>query len=116
MGVLGNLHRAYHFPAGRISRKADREIRAAIIGIPLILRRATPTIHVPSVPDAIECPRCHRAGLTRLETVIKGGQTERQYQCGGCGYSWSEHEPPKDPDRRTRQTQTRTVPRNDRRR
>ena len=49
MGVLGNLHAAYHFLARRISRKGDREIRAAIIGIPLIHRLATPTI------QALQC-------------------------------------------------------------
>jgi DNA-directed RNA polymerase subunit M/transcription elongation factor TFIIS len=69
----------------------------------------------PSVPQNLKCARCHKIGFIRLETVIKAQQTRRLYQCGKCGYAWSEDEQPNDADRRKRLTQRRAVARNDRR-
>lgn len=67
------------------------------------------------MPYSIACPRCHRTGLVRLETVIKGTTAERQYHCGGCAYGWSEDESTADADRRKRVTKRRAVSRSERR-
>ena len=40
------------------------------------------------VPAHIECPRCQKSGLVRHETVVKAGDTEHHYYCGGFNYSW----------------------------
>jgi DNA-directed RNA polymerase subunit RPC12/RpoP len=61
----------------------------------------------------IECPRCRKVGLVRLETVIRGHDSERQYQCGRCGYAWHERDMAVAADRR--RTPPRPVPRERRR-
>ena len=68
------------------------------------------------MPHTIECPRCRKIGLVRLETVIRGSESERQYQCGRCSYGWHERDMSILADRRQRVTQRRSAPRNDRRR
>ena len=67
------------------------------------------------MPHSIECPRCRKVGLVRLETVIQGDAAERQYQCGRCSYGWHERDMDIAADRRKRVTQRRVAPRNDRR-
>ena len=62
----------------------------------------------------IECPRCRKVGLVRLETVIRGNDTERQYQCGRCSYAWHERDMAVAADRR-RSTTRRPVTRDRRR-
>ena len=37
--------------------------------------------------DPVKCPRCRKASV-RVERVIKADRTERQYECGACGYKW----------------------------
>jgi hypothetical protein len=66
------------------------------------------------VPYTLECPRCRKVGLVRLETVIRGTESERQYQCGRCNYGWHERDMTVAADRR-RSAQQRPVP-HDRRR
>lgn len=39
-------------------------------------------------PSSRICPRCHRAGFVRVETVIKGGKTHRAFYCGACDQAW----------------------------
>lgn len=53
--------------------------------------------------DKTPCPRCHKSGLVRLETIIKGGRSLRHYYCGACAHEWERSEwgdaPPKSNDR-----------------
>jgi hypothetical protein len=55
------------------------------------------------MPDKTPCPRCHKAGLVRLETIIKGGRSLRHYYCGACAHEWELSEfgdaPPQSNDR-----------------
>jgi hypothetical protein len=41
------------------------------------------------VPYQIQCPSCAKAGLVRVEHVIKGGAASRAFYCGGCEHTWS---------------------------
>lgn len=41
------------------------------------------------VPYQIQCPSCTKAGLVRVEHVIKAGSASRAFYCGGCEYTWS---------------------------
>ena len=52
------------------------------------------------MPFTIQCPRCHKTGLVRRETVIKAGESVRHFQCGGCAFSWNELDVTMDADRR----------------
>ena len=54
----------------------------------------------PAVPFILKCPRCHAFGLVRQETVIKGGESLRHYDCSGCNYSWTELNVTTNADRR----------------
>ena len=40
------------------------------------------------MPDTLRCPRCHKVGLVRLETVIRGRRSLRHFYCGACAYEW----------------------------
>ena len=40
------------------------------------------------MPDTLRCPRCHKVGLVRVETVIKGRRTLRHLYCGACSHEW----------------------------
>jgi hypothetical protein len=51
----------------------------------------------------------------RLETILRGNDSERHYQCGGCAFAWRENDAVADADRRKRLTQRRTVLRGERR-
>ena len=92
-----------HRPAAGAGRK-DGEVRACyLIGA-----------SIPSaVPHSIECPRCRKVGLVRLETVLRGAEAERQYQCGRCSYAWHERDTAIGADRR--RAPQRQVPRERRR-
>jgi hypothetical protein len=68
------------------------------------------------MPYRIECSRCHQKGGVRLETVLKGQDAVRHYECHRCGYSWDETERPiLEADRRTNRTAHRLAPRTGRR-
>jgi hypothetical protein len=67
------------------------------------------------VPLTIECFRCHKTGLVRLETVVRAGHAVKHYHCGRCDYAWNDDSQPADADRRKRVTQRRMAPRNKRR-
>jgi transcription elongation factor Elf1 len=45
------------------------------------------------VPYQIECPRCAKTGLVRVEHVIKAGSATRTFYCGACEHQWSLAEP-----------------------
>ena len=48
-----------------------------------------------SVPDSVECPRCHRTEFVRHEKVMRGNEPYVNYKCGGCRYSWQVKDVPK---------------------
>jgi hypothetical protein len=50
----------------------------------------------------------------RLETVIRGAEAEREYQCGRCSYAWHERDTTIGADRR-RAPARRQIPRERRR-
>ena len=41
------------------------------------------------MPAHTRCPRCHKIGLVRFETVIRAGVVQRNYYCGACNHSWT---------------------------
>jgi len=44
----------------------------------------TPVVRMHFVPYQIPCPCCEKAGLVRVETLVKAATTSRGLCCGGC--------------------------------
>lgn len=40
------------------------------------------------MPSTITCPRCHRVGFVRYETVVKGNRAHVAFVCGHCHHQW----------------------------
>jgi hypothetical protein len=40
------------------------------------------------MPHQIQCPRCRRVGLVRVEHVIRGHQFDKAHYCGACEHQW----------------------------
>jgi hypothetical protein len=81
----------------------------------LIGADACPIINPLHVPHSIECFRCHKVGLIRLETVVRADHAVRHYHCGRCDYAWSEADLPVDADRRKPTSKQRSASRLERR-
>jgi len=43
--------------------------------------------------NTIACPRCHRLGTIRHETVIHAADSSIAFSCSVCGHEWNAHEP-----------------------
>jgi hypothetical protein len=41
------------------------------------------------MPARITCPRCGKAGLVRIERVIRGSTSFTEFFCGQCLHHWT---------------------------